>query len=319
MDICTITQFRNALTTPRVYLNRLTNINFDPSTLMRNKYFAECCAEQNGQQIMLYAPITPTSLRMAQQAIELFDATDDELSSLTLLSNEMYCGDVNNSYCSIVMEQVVDGTLLSEALYTSNKTRLLRGLKELDNSLKKYDISINHLHPDSIVVDSKHHWHLLRAFYATPGYGNDTLAIEKIRELIERCSITDYSPSPTLREEISTYEYTACNKPKSNPLCEGRRRFTSGNAIGFEDERGNVIIDAIYYAASDFIEERAEVENFEHRMGLIDRYGNYIIECIYDKVEFCVDDGSSRVYKDGLFAEFNYFGQRETEWIKEYK
>ena len=139
--------------------------------------------------------------------------------------------------------------------------------------------------------------------------------IERLKELIMQNALTDivdgnsslgesYAPYATYIDEGRTL-YTAS---------EGMRRFTTASGTGFEDEQGNIVIEAKFLTASDFIEDRAVVESHDHKWGVIDRSGQFIIDMLYDSLDFDVDDGTSRVSLNGLTTTFDYFGTQLTPW-----
>ena len=62
MDICTITDFREALRKPDLHFASIGDIIPDSSTFCRTTLFAECRALLHGQPVMLFAPISAKSL-----------------------------------------------------------------------------------------------------------------------------------------------------------------------------------------------------------------------------------------------------------------
>ena len=136
----------------------------------------------------------------------------------------------------------------------------------------------------------------------------------KLKELITRYSISDNATDETLHEEFSYYGVNSDSNLTMYPMCEGLRRFATLTGYGFEDDKGNIVIDAIYHSAQDFIEDRALVESHYGRWGLIDKQGRYIIDMKYDHIEFDVDNGMSEVTLNGHRATFDYFGMQLTPW-----
>lgn len=315
MDICDIVQFRNALMCAEDSLATLKSLRFEPESLMRTKYFAECRAEVDGRDAMLYAPIAPTSMDMARRAFEALHNTD--LTSFAIYDDEMLCSGIVPHRCSLAIDYLTEGSLLEEALYTHEREALEWGLAEFVERLQRYDVSVNHLHPDSIIVDGRGHWHIIRPYYATRGAGHDDEAIAIIGELIAKNALTGIDSS-MLHEEFSPYgtldKTTGHLRYASS---EGLRRFDTLRGTGYEDERGVVVIEDCYLAASDFLEDRAVVKTSNHKCGVIDRCGRYIIEAAYDAIEFDVETGNSRVVRRGEYATFDYFGLRISEWTRE--
>jgi hypothetical protein len=80
------------------------------------------------------------------------------------------------------------------------------------------------------------------------------------------------------------------------------------------DEQENIVIEATFHSATDFLEDRAIVTLHNRKMGIIDRKGNYIIEPHYDNIDFDVDDGTSTVVDGDKCAKFDYFGTQITPW-----
>lgn len=314
MDICTPMQFRNALMHPDMCFRYFAAAQFDPGTLTNSKYYSECEVRHYGKRIMLYAPISRYSMDMTKRAIGVLPKKSRCIGSLTLYSNEMLCTGLGNHRCSIVSEHLPEGTLLSEALYTFTRSHLLQGLEQLEHELKDIDMSVNNMHPDNIIVDRKYAWHVIRPYYASQGAGNDVDAFNKLRELIDRCSLADVVDG-RVDEEYAPY---GCCKDKNGhtvyEMCEGLHRFTSNMGTGFKDGEGNIVIEDIYHSATDFMEDRSVVQTFEYKMGIIDRSGKYILEPIYHNVEFNLDNGISRVVNKGHYALFDYFGKQISEW-----
>ena len=314
MDECTIIEFQNCMMHPEVCFHRLKEAMFDLETLKRTKYFAECRADIDGEPVMLYAPITPLSLAMAHNANSAIAPQCRHLQRLEIMEDEMLCTGFGKRYCPIIIERLPEGILLRDALYTHTISTLKRGFESLRNELENHDISINHLHPDSIIIDNALRWHVIREYYATRGYGNDTEAFNKILELISRYAMTDRVPQyDSLHEEFAPYDFG--NKREVYPICEGLRRYKDEDSIGFEDRGGTVVIPAQYKSATDFKEDRSIVENHDHKWGIIDKRGRYIIDMLYDSVEFNLDDGTSEVTLDNKRATFDYFGTRITPWV----
>ena len=312
MEECTIMQFQNAMLHPEECLHSCKGMECDRETLTRTKYFAECRAEHDGKMVMVYAPITPKSMTMIRLANSVLPANSSHVQKLHIVDNEILCVGFDMRLCPMIIEPLPEGTLLSEALYTHSRERLVHGLDALRNELQRYDVSINHLHPNSIIVDRAYRWHVIRPYYATHGFGNDVEAFDKLNELIARYSLSYEYDGNILHEDFAPYG--AGNTTYRYPIREGLRRFSTPERFGYEDDKGNVVIEAKFRSASDFMEDRAIVQGDNHRWGIIDKRGRYIIAMEYDYVEFNVDDGTSEVMLNEQTAIFDYFGKQLTEW-----
>lgn len=312
MEECTIMQFQNAMLHPEECLHSCKGMECDRETLTRTKYFAECRAEHDDKVFMVYAPITPKSMTMIRLANSVLPANSSHVQKLHIVDNEILCVGLEMHLCPMIIEPLPEGTLLSEALYTHSRERLVRGLDVLRSELERHDISINHLHPNSIIVDRTYRWHIIRPYYATHGFGNDAEAFDKLNELIARYSLSDVYDSNTLHEDFAPYG--AGDRTNRYRICEGLRRFSTSEGFGYEDDKGLVVIKAMFRSASDFMEDRAIIEGHNHKWGVIDKRGRYIIAMEYDYVEFHLDDGTSEVTLDDRTAIFDYFGKQLTPW-----
>lgn len=312
MDKCTVMQFQNTILHPKECLRRYPEIRFEPDTLVRTKYFAQCRAMLNDRSVMVYAPITHSSIIMVENSLRILPTKSLHLSTIEVVTEEMLCSGLDSHRCSLIIEALPNGKPLSEALYTNTNNHLTQGLEELRKELARCNISINHLHPDTIIVDDEHHWHVIRPFYASTSREGDIEAFEKLKDIIDRYSLRDIEDSSVVMEGFAPYS-TALSETK-HPLCEGLRRIDTEQGVGFEDEWGNVVIEAKFLRASDFVEDRSVVENFNHKMGIIDRRGRYIISAKYDSVEFDIDRGISRVIDGTHEARFDYFGRQISDW-----
>lgn len=313
--ICTITQFHNCLRNPELLLRTIRDVEYEPETLTSTRYFAECRACIAGSEVMMYAPITPQSMKIAKQAIEALGRTNEPLGHMEIIRNEIICHGKHTFYCDLIIERLHSGIRLSEAIHTLSHSCLMRGLNTLRDTLEQYDISHNHLSVDNIIIDEHYVWHPLRSYYAKVGYGGDSATLEHIASLIDEYAIPDLNKSVSaLHDNLSAYTASVGDGIKRYPIHERRRRITTPRGTGFEDENGRMVIDDIYLRSSDFVEDRATVTTHDNKMGVIDRSGKYIIEPIYDDVAFCVDDGTSCVVLNGRSATFDYFGVQITEW-----
>lgn len=312
MDKCTVMQFHNAMLHPEECLRRYHELRFEPDTLVRTKYFAQCRARLNDRSVMVYAPITSTSMTMINNTLRILPAKSMHINPIEVVDDEILCSGLVSHRCSLIIETLPEGKPLSEVIYTHTNSHLSYGLEELREELAHHNISINHLHTDTIIVDRQHHWHVIRPFYASAGKGRDIEAFHRLKKLIDRCSLSDLEDEGVVMEGFAPYGTTPGKT--EHLLYEGLRRIYTEQGVGFEDEWGNVVVEAKYLRASNFMEDRSVVESLDHKMGIIDRRGRYIIPTEYDHVEFDVDHGISRVIDGTREARFDYFGKQISDW-----
>ena len=79
--------------------------------------------------------------------------------------------------------------------------------------------------------------------------------------------------------------------------------------MGFIDDRDVMVIEVQYRSATDFYENRSVVTTFEGRVGIIDRYGKYIIPPQYDRIEFDHQNGDSEAYVGDKVTIYDYNGE----------
>ena len=307
MDITTIVEFREAIQQAPKSLLSLKDIEVEVETLSHTRHFAECWATLDKRRVVIYAPITPQAMSYAERAEDALRGKNSRaLSSFTIYRNELLLG--NSRCCSIIVERPLRGTPLTEMLYTLTNERLTAGLCTLRNSLNDNNLSHNNLRPENILVDNTAAWHCIRQYYTTAATDGDNAAFEHLERLIARHALAD-EESNELHDTLSTYS-TETTKPN-------RERCEECGLVGFNNERGERVIECKYLWASDFEEGRSMVISRERRAGLIDSDGREVIETRYDEVEYDPNTGRSWVLNDGLWAEFDYLGNQISGWGEE--
>lgn len=307
MELCTIIEFRTALAQPSHYFRSLRNINADLTTLCRSRHFAECRAVVNGQNAIIYAPISPVAIEYVSRAQRILSGIQSRcVTPMQVYSDELRCGITCERYCSIIIEFPVMGTPLAEALYTMSHDRLVAGLEQFYARLAECNISHNHIDECNIIVDNRGEWHAIRQYYTSEGTMGDDASRKRLGELIDRYALADGERLMQLHEEYASYG--AAN------IVEQRQRIEQCGLIGFADAYGEMVVECKYAAASDFAECRAVVTDTEHRMGLIDNFGAEVIPTLYDELIYDATSGYSWASKDALWAKFNYLGERISDW-----
>lgn len=308
MRMTTIVEFREAIQQAETSLLSLKGIEVEPHTLSHTRHFAECWATLKDRRVLIYAPITPQAMAYAERAAEALGATNSRaLSPYTIYYDELLLR--NGRRCPIIVERPLRGTPLSEMLFTLKHETLIKGLNEFCNALKACNISHNNLRVENILVDNTSAWHAIRQYYTSSPSGGDDASFEQIEALICRNAIAD-SDYSELHDKMASYT--------SHPtLGSALTQVEESGLIGFNNERGERVIECKYLWASDFAEGRSMVLNTEQRMGLIDINGREVIECSYDEVEYDPNTGQSWVLNDGVWAEFDYLGNQISGWSNE--
>lgn len=317
MNICNISSFRDALSSPRTKFHRLHDIKADMESIYRTTHFAECHAMLNNTPVILYAPISIDATALLHHAsLALNGRIDTNSTRMKILHDEIEISAINNSSCLIAIEYLQSETTLHDVIPFGSRQRLLQAIDDLESRLKALDISHNNLTPQNLTIDNKGHLHPIRQYYTTRGFGGDNVALDKIREIIR-----SETPDDQFSKEELVSNNTVCDNnssyttsPRLRAVIEGRRAISRESLWGFEDEAGNEVIRAQYSYVSDFAENRAMVADNRHMMGLIDRDGNMLIPVIYEVVEYDCESGNSWVRNNNQWALFDYNGMQITDW-----
>lgn len=310
MDICTFAQFRDSLSSPQTLLRTQHNILFEPDTLCCNKHFAEAKAQLNGLEVMLYAPITFQAADIARKAVEAIETTNGGFCDMHILEKEILYSGLFSGKCCMIMESVPPGIPLSEAMYTHSRTHLLMGLNKLKARLKRYNLSHNYINIYNIYVDSNHRWYTIRNFHLSQGVGNDNALFKELEERIKVCAFPD---TTTETDKRRLFQYSIVKDKDGStlyPIKESRRRFETSNGVGFKDRNGAVIIADEYLWACDFEEDRAVVCLKSGLRGVINRNGDYVIEPIYNDIDFDSYTGITTARINDEEHIFNYLGEK---------
>ena len=299
-------QFRDCVRRPDLWLRTLTDISFDEESLACSKYFAECKAIIAGKPCMVYAPISQGSTRIAVDSINTLSSSGNAISSIAHYADEHLTNAHYDAYASIFVEEIPEGVLLAEALYTHTRRNLERGLREFRKLLRTHDISLGNITTTNIIVDSDNRWHPIRCLYAQQGRTRDAKALRAIANEIKECGIDEGSHTTTEQAPSSSADYPG----KLFPLCERRRRVITKDGVGFVNENNVCVLPHKYLSATDFYENRSIVTTIEGRVGIIDRYGKYIIPAEFDRIDFDKINGDSKAYRGDEVTIFDYLGNR---------
>ena len=311
MDICNITIFRDALLSPRTKLKSVNDIEPDIESLHRTTHFAECHATLHGTPVIIYAPISTQAVLLLQRAcVSLHAGFDNDSTKLKLLHNEIANPLHGEHRYTLAIEYLKAECTLREILPFGNRQRLLSALDRLDAKLRHYDISINNLSLENIIVDESGDMHPIRQYYATKGYGGDNDPLALIRTKIEQEAPDSQPADNTLHEAKQSYMLHST----SRMVIEDRCAVESNERWGFETHGGELVIAYQYLWVSDFAEGRAMVMNECRMMGLIDKSGHAVIPVMYEIVEYDHNSGNSWVRSNQQWALFDYCGVQITDW-----
>ena len=318
--MATISSLRIALGQPELYFKRLKQIVWDGDEIVRSTFFAQTRILFEGKPYLLCMPLCATSLRRMERFLPLQQHLKcGILPKMEILRDEMQyeLSDSSYRYCDILLEPLPDALPFTNALANigDNKeaSSYLAALDMLQQQLIAADISHNNLREENLLIDSHFRLYPIRWYYATDKAGGDEEAIERLRTKIVGMQSTMELHQAECEPYLTT---TALDKYiYAGNMHEGLIVVEDEAGWGFVNYNCEEVIKPQYLWANDFCEGRAEVDT-PQGMGLIDREGNYIIEPIYDSVEFDVENGWSKVCKDDMCALFDYSGNQLSSWEK---
>ena len=308
----TISNLRNALATPAKSFRRLKEFKWDNAPIVRSTYFAETRIRIGNCPYLLSMPLSPVAIHRVERFCNLRCHLKSEIAPpLRIMRDEMLYIDPTQRelYCDILLEPLPNALPYCDAVANAADDKveaenLLAALDELEEELKLIDISLNNLRKENLLIDQRGLLRPIRWYHATKRAGGDKMAFEQLRNEItlnqEALELHDsqhaYSAPPIIEGHIST-----------GPMIEGLIAVKDESGWGFVDGNNHSIIESKFGWVSDFREGRAEVE-FEGLMGLIDKSGNYIIDPIYDVLNYDEVSGQSRAKRNGEWHTFNYLG-----------
>ena len=311
--MATIQSFRTALDTPRSHFSTLAQLVRLDDGVARSTYFAEARVKRSGRNMMIYMPLSASSLRRVERFIPLKrHLVSAIVPQLTILREEMRWVDAlgREMACDILCEPLPAGLPFADAVASiaseEEAAELIAALDELQARLLQADVSHNNIREESLYLSDDNHLSLVRWYYATAGAGGDEEVFDALRKrIISKCE------NVTLREpETDNYHATT---PLTGHLSvrfmrEGLAAVEHDTGWGFVDSDNRLVVEPKYEWVSDFCEGRAEVQT-EQGMGLIDRRGDYVIPPQYKIVEYDPVSGCSQALSDYGWLVFNYDGE----------
>lgn len=314
----TIQTFTRALLTPDLCFSHLTDARavLGPEglpLLMRTTRFAEAQIDWQGHRWLVSMPLSSSAIHSVERTASRIGRLNSEwLTPYRILPGEMrWSGSTGEELrCDLVLEHLPEGISFEEALRRESADRLLAALDALQQALRTLEFAHNNLRPRNLrwvgdrFIPLRYH----DARFGHPE--NDEPSFEDLRAEVLRRSgpmqVSDvemhYNPLSRLTGHLWTSQ-----------LSEGLVCVEDESGYGFVDAENRVVIPATLRWAGDFHEGRAEAET-DTGMGLIDRQGQWIIPPVYEIIDYDPIESNVFVRRDGLWAEFDYLGRRQSEF-----
>lgn len=329
-----IQQFEEGLLAPRESLHTLCEARFDRSEetgvlrIGRTTLFAEIQCTFEGGRYLLCCPLSTLAQRLAETSAQrLKYRRAGFLLPWRLLRNELTYRDATGARrtCDLILQELpASGVPLDTFVRTADRARLLDTLDALEESMRREQISHNNLKASNLWVTPDYQLYPIRYAYVRTGdeaggHDADAAAFESLRTCIHENTPEQASPDTAQLMCDTKSAYHTPRPDFSNhrwigPMSEQLLCVEDETGYGYVDTGNNYVIEPHFRWANDFREGRAEVETADARMGLIDKTGRYIIEPLYEIVEYDDRTGRSLVRLDGRWAAFDYEGRQLTEF-----
>ncbi len=284
--------------------------------IRRTARFAEAEIVWREERWLLAMPLAPVAISAVERiAAHLGTLRSEWLADYRLLREEMRYEDAAGTHrrCDMVLQHLPAGRTFDEALDTEPCDTLLAALDALEEELRRLDLSHRNLKAENL------RWHRgrlipIRYHYARTGFGADAEALGALRDLVRRRAgegaqprVHDTEAAYSSGERFAGHIWTG-NAFEQLVCVEDEAGY------GYVDLQNRPVIPAQYLWADDFREGRAAVTLHDGRMGLIDKTGRYVIEPRYEIVEYDPDTNRTLVRHEGLWAEFDYEGNRTSDF-----
>lgn len=318
----TIHHFLEGLLSPEKSLRSLGGARFDQDEtgalqLGRTTLFAEVGCTLGDRRYLLLCPLSPLAHRLAEttaQKLKYFPA--DFLLPWQMLREELTYSDATGAQhtCDLILHELpAEGEALATAVRTADRDRLLSALETLRQAMEQAHLTHNNLKPVNLWLTPDYRLLPLRYAYVRFDAGDDAPQFEELRAFI-----SENASMAQMMCDTST-SYIAPRPDFSNHLWVGIMSeqtlcVEDPEGYGYVDTRNRYLITPQFRWANDFHEGRAEVQIADGRMGLIDKSGRFILDPLYEIVEY--DDRTGRLVArlDGLWAAFDYEGRQLTEF-----
>lgn len=309
--IPSITAFENAVSSRPVKLRTLREFEVELISVSRTAFFAEARIAFGGKGYLLSAPLTKRAWEIAENAVRRVRHCDcSALVELRRLPDELRFEDSagRTGECDLYLYALPEGETLDCAV-THIETRLLRGaLEVLKAEMTAKGVVHSNLKPSNLIYGTDGRLYPIRYSYLR----TDASAAEVEVEIGDIARYIDSFPEigPAGVSAVEPYENRAGFESfdEISPMQYMMHRVQRNGLYGFVDENGATIIEPQFEKANNFFENRAVVKTAEG-WGVIDRRGGFVIEPVYDSIEYEVDSDTFLVCGgDGCFR-CDYLGK----------
>lgn len=272
-----------------------------PAVVVNGDYAESLVHLAYGQDAMLYMPLADNFEEVAEVVRWIRRTSTPIFDDCQAFRDELLFFDTLGRRCrgDVIMQRLPAGKFLYMKQEVT-KQKLRKMLDDLQIEMKRLNITHRNLSPNCILV------------------GKERMYITRIYQLEYGYAETNFRPLYTYIDQMDNnpqrFDYEAWNEvpvtsiERVYDLHEERMRIRIDGKYGFADVQQNIVVEAKYLWADDFMEGRSVVRT-KDGAGVIDRSGNIIIEPRYENIIFEVDNGAFRAIEQGQLHFFNYNGE----------
>lgn len=279
--------------------------------ISRTSLFAEARIVSEGARWLLCLPVRHDSMKIISPALHLLRRLSScAFTEYRVLHDEFLFTDARGTKCrcDLLLHRMPEGQTLDKAVWEVETGRLRAALELLRNEFRAAGVHHRNLKPSNVIWCSDERMRTVRYHYLAADEGGHAAD----REFDAVAGFIDSFPEMVGKDEAVPLRPYECLSPAGFdrvwPLRDMMCMVSRGNLYGYIDCDGRTVIEPQFTYAEDFCENRAVVEVERGRMGVIDRFGNYVLPPEYEMIGW-LDDGCFDVRLGDRRGVFGYMGE----------
>ena len=283
--------------------------------LNRTTRFSEAKIEIDGGLYILAMPLCTSAIPSIEREISrLNQLTSLKLYKPIILHRELIFTNSQGetTYSDLLLQQVPVRGSLSDVIGVEGSEELLRTSVTLEGLLCNNGIVLSNICAENLVYYQGEMFPI-RYYYVGVGRGGDGDSFERLRDKI--CSAPEASSLCDVVSQTYIPQSPFVGHLWVGNCFEGLVCVEDTEGYGYVDLMNRMVITPQFVWADDFHEGRSVVEA-KAGMGLIDKDGCFVIEPIYEIVEYDYHSGTSQVRMQGQWATFSYVGEQLSEFTQ---